>query len=264
MSDFSWLAWVIIITAVIAIMVLVRRGQNSRYDRSVYEWQTGLIYRSGRFEREVGPGRYWLFFNRSLYVVPKTEQTVLVNAQEVLSKDRLQFKIAGLITYVITEPRRLFEDTVGTYGQVLHVDVQLVLRELAATRPLEKLIDERQALDAEFLERIKVRAERRGIAVTSAAVRDIILNAETRRLYAEFERARLEGLAALERARGEQAALRSLANSARMLKGNPELMNLRLLHALAGQPGKASPTIVLGGAGGLMPVRAGSDEAEAS
>jgi hypothetical protein len=88
----------------------------------------------------------------------------------------------------------------------------------------------------------------------SAHIRDIILSAEIRRLYAEFERARLEGLAALERARSEQAALRSLANSARLLKGNPELMNLRLLHALAGQPGKQAPTVVLGGASGLVPV----------
>jgi regulator of protease activity HflC (stomatin/prohibitin superfamily) len=98
------------------------------------------------------------------------------------------------------------------------------------------------------------------VRIASAAIRDIILPAETRRLYSEFERARLEGLAALERARGEQAALRSLANSARMLKGNPELMNLRLLHALAGQPGRPAPTVVLGGGTGLLPVSAGEPE----
>jgi hypothetical protein len=61
-----------------------------------------------------------------------------------------------------------------------------------------------------------------------------------------------------KRARGEQAALRSLANSARLLKGNPELMNLRLLHALAGQPGKEAPTVVLGGASGIVPVSKGA------
>ncbi|MFT3988485.1 hypothetical protein [Aestuariivirga sp.] len=85
-------------------------------------------------------------------------------------------------------------------------------------------------------------------------MRDVMLSAETRKLYSEFERARLEGLAALERARGEQASLRSLANAARMLKGNPELMNLRLLQALQGQPGKAPPTLVLGASSGILPV----------
>ncbi len=262
MEEFSWLAFVVIFTAVLVLLVILRRGKQTGFDQSVYEWQTGLLYRSGRFEREVGAGRYWLFFNRSLYTVPKTEQTLVVSAQEVLSQDRLQFKISGLVTYIITEPRKIFEATAGLTGQGLQTDLQLALREIAASRPLEKLIDERKALDAELLALVSPKAAARGVKVTQAAVRDLILSAETRRLYAEFERARLEGLAALERARGEQAALRSLANSARMLKGNPELMNLRVLHALQGQPGKQAPTIVLGGGAGIMPVSVGQTEAD--
>ena len=53
-------------------------------------------------------------------------------------------------------------------------------------------------------------------------------------------RARAEGHAALERARGESAALRNLANAARLMDGNPALMNLRLLQTIAqdaGEPG---------------------------
>ncbi len=44
--------------------------------------------------------------------------------------------------------------------------------------------------------------------------------------------ARKEGLAALERARGETAALRNLANGAKVLENNPHLMQLRLLQVL--------------------------------
>ena len=46
----------------------------------------------------------------------------------------------------------------------------------------------------------------------------------------------------------------ALANAARMLKGNPELMNLRLLQVIAGGPGKQAATVVLGGGSGLLPV----------
>lgn len=255
MEAVNWLAYVVIVIAVLVLLVIFRRNKASLYDQSVYEWQSGLMYRNGKFERQVGPGRYWLFFNRTLYTVAAYEQPLAVSAQEVLSQDRLQFKLSGLARYVVTEPRRIFEATAGEIDAVLMTDLQLALREIAASRPLEKLIDERPALDGELLAALKVRSEPRGVEIKSAAVRDVILNAELRRLYTEFERARLEGQAALERARGEQAALRSLANSARMLKGNPELMNLRLLQALAGQPGKAAPTIVLGGGTGLMPVQ---------
>ncbi|HEY0204879.1 MAG TPA: hypothetical protein VGC15_12105, partial [Acetobacteraceae bacterium] len=68
-----------------------------------------------------------------------------------------------------------------------------------------------------------------------------------------------EGQAALERAHGEQASLRALANAARMLRNNPELQNLRLLQAIgtAGSP----VTIVLGTQTGIVPLREGLPEA---
>ena len=46
-------------------------------------------------------------------------------------------------------------------------------------------------------------------------------------------KARQEGLAALEKARGESAALRNLANAARMLDNNPSLLQLRALLAVS-------------------------------
>ena len=49
----------------------------------------------------------------------------------------------------------------------------------------------------------------------------------------------------IERARGEQASLRALANAARLMKDNPALANLRFLQTLEQAPG--AKTIVLGG-----------------
>lgn len=255
MGEMSWLVAVIAFAATAVLALYVRRGGKANFDKTVFEWQRGLIYQDGKFEREVGPGRYWLFRNRQLYAVTTSQQMLTAHAQEVLTADRMQVKLTGVLTYSVSEPRRLFEATMGSYTDALHLDLQLALREIAVTRSLEKLIDDRPALDAEYLALVKKRSEPRGITVLSATLRDVILSADLRRLYSETERTRLEGLAALERARGEQAALRSLANSARMLKGNPELMNLRLLQALAAQPGKAAPTIVLGGGTGLLPVQ---------
>jgi regulator of protease activity HflC (stomatin/prohibitin superfamily) len=257
MLGFKFLALAAIVLAVVAFVMAIRRSGRSGLRQTVYEWQTGLLYRKGKFERIVGAGRHWLLFDTEIFTIPNSEQTLVVNAQEVLAQDRLSLKISGLVVYGVTDQRKYFEAAAENAGQGLHTDLQLALREIAASRPLEKLIDDRKALDAELLSAIKAKAAARHVEIRSAAVRDIMLNAETRRLYAEFERARLEGLAALERARGEQAALRSLANSARLLKGNPELMNLRLLHALAGQPGKEAPTVVLGGASGIVPVSKG-------
>ncbi len=69
-----------------------------------------------------------------------------------------------------------------------------------------------------------------------------------------------EGQAALERARGESAALRNLANASRLLEGNPALMNLRLLQSLSAAQG-AGNTLVLGMPGGFVPLKNGNGHA---
>jgi mannose-6-phosphate isomerase-like protein (cupin superfamily) len=76
-------------------------------------------------------------------------------------------------------------------------------------------------------------------------------------LRAEFE---AEGRAALERARGESAALRNLANAARMMEQNPALLQLRLLQQLGAAGGN---TIVLGLPSSTtpLPLRPAGDEA---
>jgi hypothetical protein len=66
---------------------------------------------------------------------------------------------------------------------------------------------------------------------------------ELKRAFAGIVAARREGEAALERARGETAALRSLANAGRMIEDNPGLLQLRILQQLGGSTGN---TIMLG------------------
>ena len=68
---------------------------------------------------------------------------------------------------------------------------------------------------------------------------------ELKRAFAGIVAARREGEAALERARGETAALRSLANAGRMIEDNPGLLQLRILQQLGGSSGN---TIMLGAA----------------
>jgi hypothetical protein len=64
----------------------------------------------------------------------------------------------------------------------------------------------------------------------------------------------------LERARGESAALRNLANAARLLDGNPALMNLRMMQALTAAQ-SAGNTLVLGVPGGFVPLKNGHNPA---
>ena len=85
-----------------------------------------------------------------------------------------------------------------------------------------------------------------GADVTKVLLTAINLPPETRKMFTDVERAKMEAQGALERARGEQAALRVLANAARLVSDNPALANLRLLQAI--ESSKGSTTIILGDA----------------
>ncbi len=64
---------------------------------------------------------------------------------------------------------------------------------------------------------------------------------ELRRAALAVATSRQEGLAALERARSETAALRALASGARVLEDHPDLARLRLAQAA----GETGGTVVL-------------------
>lgn len=93
-----------------------------------------------------------------------------------------------------------------------------------------------------------------GIELQDAALRDLTFPGELKKIFAQVVKARQEGLAALEKARGETAALRNLANAAALIERNPVLMQLRALQVLAQQPGN---TLVLGmqQSGPVIPLR---------
>jgi regulator of protease activity HflC (stomatin/prohibitin superfamily) len=110
-------------------------------------------------------------------------------------------------------------------------------------------------IGAQLLARVQPDAAKIGIDVLAIAVKDVMFPADLKRAFADVLKAKQEGQAALERARGESAALRNLANAARVLEGNPALMNLRLLQSLSAAQ-NAGNTLVLGVPGGFVPLNA--------
>ena len=92
---------------------------------------------------------------------------------------------------------------------------------------------------------VREAAERVGAAVEAVDLRDLSFPGELRRTFAQVAVARQEAVASLERARGEVATLRSLANAARVMEGNSALRELRSLLAVE----RTGGTVVLTVAG---------------
>ncbi|GIG36207.1 SPFH domain-containing protein [Cellulomonas pakistanensis] len=220
----------------------------------VQEWQRVLVYKDGRFEREVGPGRYRLpRRHRRRVRVEVRPRLVVVPVQEVLTRDGLAVKVS-LTMQVRVADARTWHEAFADPEDVMYAAVQVALREEVAARTLDELLADR----AEVPERMGVAAApavaTAGLAVDALALRDVIVPAEIRRAAAAVVTARSEGLAALERARSEVAATRALANAARMVADHPGLLQLRTLQAV--EAGGA--TVVLSADPGAAAARATS------
>jgi regulator of protease activity HflC (stomatin/prohibitin superfamily) len=159
-----------------------------------------------------------------------------VAGQEVPSADGVAVRASLLATYRIVDAHKAMLGS-SSYSTALHGYLQLALRMVVASHSTEELMTDRGALDAELLAASREFVSAIGIELESVAIRDLGLSADLKRAFADVIKARQEGLAALERARGETAALRNLANAAQSLERNPALYQLRLLHAVGQQSG---------------------------
>ena len=210
---------------------------------TILEYERGLLYDGGRFHSALAPGQYWIWTpTRSVTKVDVRQRISTVAGQEVLTADGIAVKVSLVAQYHIADPA-LAINAQTSYESALHTELQLAIRRLVSAEPIEALLEKRPQLGALLTEQVREPAKRFGLELAQADVRDLTLPGELKKLFAQVTKARQEGLAALERARGETAALRNLANAARLVHDNPALMQLRVLQVLGEQSGN---TVVLG------------------
>jgi regulator of protease activity HflC (stomatin/prohibitin superfamily) len=227
----------------VAAVLLVVFLLGTRKKVTIFDWQTALLYHDGVFKRTLGPGKYRLFSPPMSWVVfDRRPQFLTVPAQEVLSRDALGFKITLVAEYQIEDAAKLMRAfAVGSQLEVqgaLYPLIQLPIREAAATYTLDEIIQNRDALPELVRATCVERLANAGIKLLKIAVRDIMVAKELREAYAANAIAQKTAAATLERARSEVAAMRALANAARMAQGNPELMQLRAIQAMQASSGR--------------------------
>lgn len=214
-------------------------GQEAKPRRRrtmVSELQHVVRIRDGVVRGALPPGRHWLSKRRDrLVTLPAVPQSVVVGGQEILTADGVTIRATVALTTLITDP--VLAIRAGDWHSQLHVDVQLALRAAVTAATLEELVASRTELDEPLREAAVAAGEPMGIEVPKLAVRDVVVPGDQRRLLAQIVEARLAGQAALERARAETAALRSLSNAASLLRDNPDLYRVRLLQEISASSG---------------------------
>lgn len=235
--------WYILATLIVLLFIAARIAKIRLVRVTVYEFQRALRYRKGRFLSVLGPGQYWILEPRTTITpVDVRPNFITLMGQEVLTADGVPLKISIAANYEMSDPQLAINGQ-ANYAQALYLLLQLAVREIISTSKADELLENR----AGFAEKIRTLAEpqvrRLGLKLLTADLKDLMISGDLKKSFAQVVKARKEGEAALERARGETAALRSLANAARMLQDNPQLVQLRMLQAMGESGGN---TLVVG------------------
>lgn len=220
----------------------------------IFEHERGVVYRQGKFHRVLQPGSYWLYARfEKLQKVDIRARFITIPGQDVLSSDNISVKVSVAVNFKVDDPFKALNNAFN-YSESLYSILQLELRDLFGSTPIDELLVKRKQIGISLFEKSKEKAAELGMVLLSADIKDIMLPGDLKNIFAQIINARNEGLAALERARGESAALRNLANASKLLENNPALLQLRILHALEGKSGN---TIVLSASpemSGLLPI----------
>jgi regulator of protease activity HflC (stomatin/prohibitin superfamily) len=242
--------WVVVLVVVLFVAVKVLPIRQV----TVYEYQKGLKYTKGCYAGTLDPGQYWIISTFSSIVpIDIRPEFITIQGQDVLSADGVTLKASLAAEFQVADPNVAVNQN-ANFRTSLYLSLQMALREIVGTEKIDVLLGNRASISAKLMELTSGKASELGLKLLSADVKDIMFPGEMKKAFAQVVKAQKEGQAALERARGETAALRSLANAARTMDDNPNLLQLRALQALADSSGN---TLVFGVPNGAVPLRQG-------
>ncbi|MEH7094925.1 slipin family protein [Neobacillus vireti] len=222
MFDIMMVASLIIL--IFILFILIKRLIKTV---TIFQYESGIKFYKGKFKEVIGPGKYTYF----------TSTTHLeVFDQELLTADNVSVKISLAVKYQILDPQALISEY-QNFQESLYMSVQFKLREVISSIEMDELLKSRQKINDEVRNLLLEDRSLVGFSIHTVDLKDIMFSAELKKVYSEVLKAKKEALSLLEKARGETATLRSLANTAKILENNPELAQLRLIQTIEASQG---------------------------
>ena len=180
------------------------------------------------------PGRHYFWNNAvnvDVEIAETRRQELSLNGQEILTKDRVGVRLNFVCSYRVTDCLKAFQE-IDNYQSQFYTAVQLAVREHIAGMPLDELLQQRDTIGEELLNKIRPKAEVLYIEVLEAGIRDIILPGDVREIMNTVLIAEKRAQANVITRREEIASTRSLLNTAKLMDENKTLYKLKELEYL--------------------------------
>lgn len=223
-------------------------------DVLVREHERGLENVQGRLARTLGPGRYAFWSNPNarveIQVVDVRRVQVAIVGQELMTRDKVTLRLSLAVEYAVVDAA-LATNAVTSPKDSVYLLVQLAAREFVSGVTLDQLLEGRDGM-ARFLEQHSApEALAFGVRIERVGVKDVVLPGEMKTLLNRVIEAEKEAAANVILRREETAAMRSLANTARVMADQPVLLRLKELEALKEIASRIHEVRVVVGADGI-------------
>ncbi len=196
--------------------------------------QQALLTVDGVLQGTLGPGLHgYLTLLRRVEVatLDLRLQTLEVQGQEILTRDRVGLRANLTALYRVTDPVTALA-VVSDVKDYLYKELQLILRQVVGQRTLEQVLGDKTSIDQEVAGLIAAKAAAVGVDLASVGLKDVILPGDMRALMNRVIEAEKTAQANVIKRREETAATRSLLATAQLMQDNPLLLRLKELEAV--------------------------------
>jgi len=233
MYMFEYLAPAILLLAIIISAVRILR-----------EYERGVIFFLGRFQKVKGPGL--------IIVIPVIQKMVRVDlrvvtydipTQDVISRDNVTVHVSAVLYFRVIDPERAIIQ-VEHYFNATNQLAQTTLRSVLGQHDLDEMLSQRDKLNADIQNILDEQTASWGIKVTNVEIKHIDLNESMIRAIAKQAEAERERRAKIIHAEGELQASEKLLQAANVMSKNPQTLQLRYLQTLNDISSENASTII--------------------
>jgi len=212
--------------------------------RILREYERGVVFLLGRFQRVKGPGL--------IVVVPGIQQMVRVDlrlivldvpSQDVISRDNVSVKVNAVVYFRVVDPQ-LAIIQVANFMEATSQLAQTTLRSVLGKHELDEMLAERDKLNVDIQTILDQQTDAWGIKVANVEIKHVDLNESMVRAIAQQAEAERARRSKIIHAEGELQASEKLLEAANVLSQRAEAMQLRYLQTLTQIAGDKTTTIV--------------------
>ena len=200
--------------------------------RIANQYERGVVFRLGRYNRTAGPGIYivWFLIEWQTMLDLRTV-TAAVAQQEGITRDNVPIKVDTVVWYRIVDPERAVMEVRAIANAVEQVALT-TLRTVLGQHTLDDILKAQDTISELMQKAIDSVTEPWGVKVERVQMKSVEIPPSMQRAMAQEAEALREKRARLIKAEAELDAAEQLRNAAEVIMQNPAALELRRMQMI--------------------------------